>query len=370
MKINNLSEIVIPDLTIKMGSGDYFNDLPSGLYTNEQLLSEAHKMEKIAFPFPKDEIEYLGIFNSWHGCNVFGWRYSFGHINGCSLKKEKQLRRQYYSEKGYKREELRRQYKAIEIDFTNERLRPLQNEHLKNIQKKFLSYEIIASLLALDIDPIKFWYAMLWLMDFIEDRTNDVSKCEQTPFEGFSAMLKRLRKLYDEEDNENCKYDSGELTLKVGDERKLKITNVDTLRILGKIIDEYLDKYQKANGTMEYIELHSYRCTSFEKLLVLEKEKKGNSHLMKIYLFHKYMKEYLKRYKGKRNLRVVDYIENAPKEYANNKASVDKELLISRLAWVVGFVVDKECYYIDNKAIKSTLRKFRPIKVMPHYYEY
>lgn len=399
MKIKNLSEIVLPDLPVK-GKGIYWDDLPLGLYAHEPLLSEAHEMEKIAFPFPKDEMENLCILNPWHGCNVFGWRYSFGHINGCSLEKEHQLRRQYYRKMGYQREELKRQYKAIEVDFCNEVLRPVQNDYLKNVQKKFLSYDIIASLLALGIEPIKFWYAMLWLMDFVNDRTNDILKYKKAPLQDFSDLLEQLKPLckvlekqkrLEEELSQQKQLDEDsllalsktkksyltykvELTLKVGEHKKIKVTTVDTLRILGKMIDEYLNRYKKVENTMEYIELNNCPCeyedTSSDIIFDWKEKRENASYLMKIYLFKKYMGKYLEKIKGKGHLCVTDIIEDAPKEYANIKVSINKELLISRLACVIGFVADEKKYWNDRKAISFVLRKFKPTLVIANFYEY
>lgn len=375
MKIKSLSEIIIQELPSK-GNGDYFDDLHLNLYTNEPLLLEAHELEKIAFPYP-DLNKYPDCpwsSSYWHGCNIFGWKYTCGRINDMSPDKLDKMWKQYYREKlgSYKNmKELTFQLETLKPLFYENVLRPLQRTYLKDIQERYLSYDIIASLLALDIDPVKFWYAILWLMDFINDRTDCVFKYEQTPLEGLVAMSKQLNELH--ADDFLSLYDRGGLTLKIGDAHSLKVTNVDTLRILGKIIDEYLAKYKDKEESLEYMELINRRCAyediSSDNIFEWKEKRETPSDLMRIYLFHKYMAEYLSRYKGERNLRISDLITDVPKVYAENNASIDKELLISRLLWVFKFD-RKGQFYNDNKAVKTALRKFKPKTVEPIFYTY
>ena len=364
MKIKSLSEIIIQELPSK-GNGDYSDDLHQNLYTNEPLLLEAHELEKIAFPYPNlnkyPDCPWSSSY--WHGCNIFGWKYTCGRINDMSPDKLDKMWKQYYREKlgsNKNMKELTSQLKTLKPLFYEDILRPLQRTYLKDIQERYFSYDIIASLLALGINPVNFWYAILWLMDFINDRTDSVFKYEQTPLEGLTAMLEQLKGLHPDELLSPF-YDKGELTLKIGNAHRLEITNVDTLRILGKIINEYLAKYKDKKESLEYLKLND--------VLMCKEKKETPSYLMKIYLFHKYMAEYLARYKGERNLRISDLIIDVPKVYAENNASIDKELLISRLLWVFKFD-RKGQFYNDNKAVKTALRKFKPKIVEPIFYTY
>ena len=362
MKIKSLSEIIIPELPSK-GSGNYYEDLIFDLYTNEPLLLEARELEKITFPYPSKYPECPFPPSFWHGCNIFGWKYTCGRINGMSPDKLDERWKQYYKERlvPYKNmKELASQLNILKPLFYKEILRPLQSSYLEEMQKKYLSYDIIASLLALGIDPVKFWYAMLWLMDFINDRTDCVFKREKTPFEGLTAILEQLKELHSDELLSPF-YDKGELTLKIGSAHRLKITNIDTLRILRNIINEYLAKYKDKKESLEYLKMND--------TLMCKEKRETTSYLMKIYLFHKYMAEYIARYNGEKNLRISDLITDAQKEYAENNASIDKELLIGRLLWVVGFDC-KGQFYNDNKAVKTALRKFKPKKVEPIFYTY
>ena len=366
-----------------------FISMPDGSpYMKEPLLAEAHRMSSIAFPFPKsDEVSFYA--NDWLGCDIFGTRYTSGRINGLSDRqydalKDKfclePLREKYpdISSRQADRKAFKEDLKKSLVHFHYDVLKPIEDKYLNDMRDRFMSVDIIASLLALNIDPVLFWYALLWLKDFIDDRTDSVIEYEDTPLESFEQMIMQLQNVTDVLGASQEDYDkwldaslndeavegvtNGELTLKVDGMRKITVTNPVTLRILGKALSDYVEKYKDAEGTDEYYALHNLQETksdddSTNNPLFPKTKKLYVPYLTKIFLFHKYMKEYLSEYSGERNLSVSDVITETEGREGNSIASVDKEWLISRLVWVIGYG-DRKRYYDNPKGAKDALKGF------------
>ncbi len=382
----SVKDVVIPELPFR-GDISIFENVNIDLFTDEPLLEEAYNMEKIAFPYPElRPYEYCPWSRSnWNGCNIFGFRYTHGLINGLSSTKQGKMWAAFFKEKmqitdvkeitEIKQKEFKRHYLEWKLEFQKNRLKPIQDEFVQKMKKEYLSPEIIASLVVFKIDPVKFWYVILWLVDFIHDRTTNIVEYEQTPLESFDRMVEQLNML----SGDFWKNEKGRLTLKVGDQKTIQITNVKTLKILGEVIFEYTKRYREikySDEDMIYGKVPDTYMKQYSKLEggytykdVFCPKVTDSSYLMKIFLFHEYMKKYLEKYNGKAGLCVSDLISDVPSKYKHNKVLINKELLISRLICVVGYG-DKKSFYDDPKAIHSRLRKFRPTSLTKNEYCY
>lgn len=363
--------------------------MPDGSpYKDEPLLKEAHRMSNLVFPVPSGDFDNPCAYD-WFGCDIFGTRYTSGRINGLSGRQFDALKDKFCLDplrgKYPDHESRKADPKAYKADFKlsiehfhYNILKPIEDKYLDDMLERFKSVDIIASLLALDIDPVLFWYAVIWLKDFIDDKTDSAIEYEDTPLESFEQMVMHLQNVTDVLGASQEDYDmwldasesgetvegvtNGELTLKVDGMRKMTISNPVTLRILGHALSNYIEKYGDSVGTDEYYALHNLREARNEdnhtnNPLFPKSRKLYVPYLTKIFLFHKFMKEYLSDYSGEKNLRVSDVISGASGHEGNNIASVDKEWLISRLVWVVGYG-DKKRFYDNPKGVKDALKGF------------
>lgn len=386
--ISYISDLRFEDLKWREHGNALTLPIPDS-FRNDPLLEDAHKMSQIAFPYPKDDSDLYYYCSDWYGCDIFGNRYTLGLINSLSHEEFKKLKYDYclsrladkYPNDGYKRvakEILRKELRLLTEDFHKEVLKPIQDKYIKGLQERYLSIDIIASLLAMNIDPVIFWYAVLWLKDYVDAKTENVIEYEDTPLESFDNLSILLNSVTDSEyasseqkmrwfnasENNERVLDNvnGILTLKVGLFKKVTVTNPETLRLLGKIISDYTDKYRNRENTEEYAILNSLREVQVDtdgnnNPITLETKKRQVSYLTKLFLFHKYMKEFLKEVEGDRNLCVSDVITGMGGAEGNKLASIDKELLICRLAWVIDYV-RKDKFYDNPKAIKDALKGF------------
>lgn len=362
--------------------------LDEGLYTNEPLLEEAHRMSLIAFPVPTSE-DCAVMASDWYGCDVFGNRYTRGAMNGLTAKHYNALKEKFcfeplkdkYPDKESKEKDfdayLKDLGKSLEY-FHYDILKPIEDKYLEGLRERFESNDIIASLLALNINPVLFWYALIWLKDFIDDKTDGAIEYEDTPQESFEQMGLQLSLITDVMAPSKEQWDkrleasvhddvvenvvNGELTLKVDGFKKLTISNPVTLRLLGRIVTEFVEKYKNADGTDEYYVLHNLRMARNENdhtnnPILPQSKVLYVPALTKLFLFHKYLKTYLSTYSGDKNLCISDVITDVDGAEGNKAASVDKEWLISRLAWVVGYG-DKKRFYDNPRGVKDALKGF------------
>jgi hypothetical protein len=363
--------------------------MPDGSpYKDEPLLSEAHRMSNLAFPVPAGNYDNPCAYD-WFGCDIFGTRYTNGRINGLSGRQFDALKdkfcldplREKYPDHASREADPKAYKKDLKLSiehFHYDILKPIEDKDLGDMLERFKSVEIIASLLALNIDPVLFWYALVWLKDFIDDKTDSAIEYEDTPLESFEQMVMQLQSITDVLGASQEDYDkwldasasgetvegvtNGELTLKVDGMRKMTVSNPVTLRILGQALSDYVEKYSDSVGTDEYYALHNLREARNEddrtdSPLFPKAKKLYVPYLTKIFLFHKYMKAYLADYSGEKNLSVSDVITGTQGREGNSVASVDKEWLISRLVWVIGYG-DKKRFYDNPKGVKDALKGF------------
>lgn len=345
-------------------------------------------MSNLAFPVPAGNYDNPCAYD-WFGCDIFGTRYTNGRINGLSGRQFDALKdkfcldplREKYPDHASREADPKAYKKDLKLSiehFHYDILKPIEDKDLGDMLERFKSVDIIASLLALNIDPVLFWYALVWLKDFIDDKTDSAIEYEDTPLESFEQMVMQLQSITDVLGASQEDYDkwldasasgetvegvtNGELTLKVDGMRKMTVSNPVTLRILGQALSDYVEKYSDSVGTDEYYALHNLREARNEddrtdSPLFPKAKKLYVPYLTKIFLFHKYMKAYLADYSGEKNLSVSDVITGTQGREGNSVASVDKEWLISRLVWVIGYG-DKKRFYDNPKGVKDALKGF------------
>ena len=384
--IANIKNVKIAELPQYKTKGIHLVD--DNLFEDEPLLSEAHRMSEIACPVPSSN--EAASTSSWHCCSIFGNRYAHGMMNGLNGRQLESLRdrfcydsirEKYPTKKSMEKDQkgFIATYKASLQHFCYDVLKPVQDKYLDDMKDRFLSQDIVATMLALDIDIEQFWDALLWLKDFIDDRTDSAIEYYDSPLESYQKMICLLGKVADVDNNLEQEYEpssevKGTLTLKVDGNRKLVVSNPDTLKLLGNILSDYL-KANEASGSDGYAilrQIHEVYENKGCNHLRLEGKPRQVSYLAKIYLFHTYMSKYLSEYSSKKNLSVADVITEMSGVDAGKLVSVDKELLISRLVWVVGYG-DKKRFCDNPRAVKDALKGFNTNALrhlVPNEYEY
>lgn len=309
-------------------------------YNGEELLSEVFKLSHKIFPIPNDPQKADPDLSEWHICNIFGYRYTHGFVREKSVDVEK-LKRKYFEDHREKTEERKKSVDNIirpypykqplynEIDQDEEAafhytcLKTLQDKELNNIKEKFLRYDIIASLKAMNIDVIKFWYVFLWVRDLVLSKTHHVNKMTSSVYEDLSNFINQINNVIEDENKSH----SFSLDLKVNNKKTGKgIGNPYTLKLIKRLIENHLETYDRSEYSEDRCELNS-------RIVIDKDQDRAATH--KLFLFHKYMKVYLEDRGGKRNSLIGEILP----EIANTKigktetVSIDKEWLIARLCW-------------------------------------
>lgn len=319
-------------------------------YNGEELLSEVFKLSHKLFPIPESN-RYDGNIDpdlsEWHICNIFGYRYTHGFVRERTVEIEKLKRKHFEDNKErikerkmaiekmtYPHLEKRRLQNEIDIEeeatFHYTCLKNIQDKEVNNIKEKFLRYDIIASLKAMNIDVIKFWYVFLWIRDLVLSKTNHVDKMTNSVMEELNNLTNQIKIVIDDEKKSH----SFSLDLKVNNRRIGQgIKNKYTLELIKRLIENHLKSYDRSEYSTDMCELNSR--TALEK-----DQDMAVTH--KLFLFHKYMKIYLEDKGGKKNCLIGDVLPDIAdtKEGKNECASIDKEWLIARLCWAAELGLD------------------------------
>ena len=342
-------------------------------YFKEPLLLEVYEAVKRIAPLPHDPMIDIWI-SDWHYCNIFGYRYTHGYIGVysddafwekyrlyCKRRYEEIYGNKFDIKDSYSREKMTSLMEKEMVRYEYECQKQQQDIILDTIKNKFLRYDIISSILAFGINPEKFWYVFIWVMDYVNTKTKYV-------YEKADLPLIELEKLVDFVENAKSKrgyhyFGDLQLTSSIGKDRTLKITNPHTIELMSKLIKRYLETYDKSEYSEDWCELHHTYIKKTHPDPWCPPDTTNLKQTYQLYLFHKYMNKYLEDKKGKKNCIVGDFISELKdtKIGKTEKVSIDKLWLISRLAYIAGFGIKEELYDITNKArLKDKLKKFNP----------
>ena len=210
-------------------------------------------------------------------------------------------------------------------------------------QKYLDSTEVLDTLKAFGLDTDKFWYLCLAVKDVVEGYTDTAIRSKKNPREELKGLEDELDKLEPEyrHNSFKCK-GSGVLTLKVG-KHPIKVTSPTTLTLINMAIHNLLEKYKENNSLFDSVGL------DFEDTITLKP-------IYKIALFYKFLSWFLKD-------KVADKAIYASK---------DKNLLISRMVFILG-ISDDESFFDEYKEdgskldyLKNYIKKYKDI-VAPTY---
>lgn len=212
------------------------------------------------------------------------------------------------------------------------------------LDKYLASEEVIDTVKAFGLDVDKFWYLCLFIKDVAEGYTVDAVKKNPTHREELKNLVAELDKL--EPEIKNNRFVSvkgtGELTLKVG-KHPIKITDGRTLTLINYAVTKLLDELADNN------ELLDSASIDFN-------QKKDLKPVYQIYLFNKYLSWFMKPL-------IADKA---------SLASKDKNLLISRMIFILG-ISDDESYFeeYNDKGdklnfLKNNLRRYQEVEIPTH----
>ena len=109
-------------------------------------------------------------------------------------------------------------------------------------QKYIESIEVQDSLRAFNLDSSKFWYLCLMVKDYVDSRTKDAIKLNQSPREELVNLVHHMDELKLNQTNPFQYEGVGELTVKVGKYNKYTITDGKTLAVIRYAIDKLLNE--------------------------------------------------------------------------------------------------------------------------------
>lgn len=351
------------------------NDNPyQDFYNGVELLQLVHKMSHIILKKPSKTHYDEYVPSDWHICHQFAFFYN----HGCLLDDRSFWTRLPHEAVvelcgntviGSSREirKISNQIEKNKTTICRKYLKPKLDEELKSYKERFFTPQIIASLCAFNINIDQFWYMFLFTIDYIYRITHHVTDYYPTAVESFDELYSITSEI-PEDNPHDCSVIDASIVLKYG-KRKLKIDNPDTIKLLGRIVYQFCEKYR--NEYDEDYDWYSNECLELNK----RREKKHMTlrqlfgvdefrdwrnikSQTSLYLFRKYMKAFFYGIEGVRNHIVGDFIEDAGRD-ANYTASINVELLISRLAWAALYL-GKEQFPEDKDYLKSLLKKFKP----------
>lgn len=369
MALIHIIDIEIPEIEKREGDGIYeLNDC----YHGEELLNEVHDYTLKLAPFPDDDL-YVGTpITDWHFCNIFGYRYTHGMI-GDAQTDVLDLKRKYmfsiYEERFGKEiksredvdfDELRRIWKENSNEFHYVVLKGKQDKILNKIKARYLNYDIIASLKAFGIDPVKFWYVFLWIRDYVYTKTVSVSEMADTPL----VELRRFVKYVKDNTERHGHFFYGDLILKSRYKKQysLKLENAHSIELIAELIESYLDRCDMSEYSEDWSKLHNSFTKTYSPDIFAPEVTKDLGQTYQLFLFNKCMQLYLKDKKGTRHLLVGEVLPELKDSTIGKleEISVDKTWLITRLACIAGFY-DEEILNNDTdykRWLRDKLKKF------------
>ena len=199
--------------------------------------------------------------------------------------------------------------------------------------KYLASEEVIDTVKAFGMDVDKFWYLCLFIKDIVYGYTVNAVLSPQNPREKLSKLVSELEKVDD----------SSELILKVS-KHKVRITDSTTLSLIKDAVTNVL---ADNNELLDSVPIDF-------------SQKKDLKPVYQIYLFNKYLSWFIKPLMADKA----------------SLASKDKNLLISRMIFILG-ISDDENYFeeYNDKGdklnfLKNNLRRYQDVKIptMNKYY--
>lgn len=341
-------------------------------YNGEVLLSEVHDLALKITSFPEDDVVDYSMISDWHYCNIFGYRYTHGLIGDVKTDVLNIKRKYMFSiyETKYGKtitssadvdfDELKKIWKENNNEFHYIFLKTKQDKILEKIKERYLNYDIIASLKAFGIDPVKFWYVFLWIRDYVYTRTISVSEMADTPL----VELKKFVKYVKNNTERHGHFFYGDLILKSRYKKQnaLKLENAHSIEIIAELIENYLDKGDMSEYSEDWAKLHNSFTKTYSPEIFAPEVTKDLGQTYQLFLFNKCMQLYLKDKKGTRHLLVGDVLPELKDSSVgkSEEVSVDKTWLITRLACIAGFDYEEIlCNAPDNKRkLKDKLKNF------------
>lgn len=346
-------------------------------YKDVDLLQLVNKMSHIILKKPEKTSYDSYIPSDWHICHQFAFFYNHGSLLDDTpflkrIPREALLQFCKISEydiKNSKKEILDKVFKK-RSEICRNFLKPKQDEILNTYRKRFLSPQIIASLCAFNINIEQFWYMFLFTIDYIYRKTHHVTEYYPTALQSFDSIYALTSNIPQENPLEPSSSNAC-ITFKFG-KQKLTIENDSTIKLLGNILHQYCENHRNECDedynwcSEEWIGLHERHeriPMTIEQIFGLDEFKGWRSIKTQTsqFLFRKYMKEFFKDIKGKRNHFIKDFIEDSGTE-GTYATSIDVELLIARLAWAAKYLIK---FPDDKDYLKSLLKKFQPDEDLP-----
>lgn len=332
---------------------------------------------------PVKNSDYIKMEPDCDYTNIFAYRYTHGLLLNSKIRKS--IDEEYYKEKclipfrekykldeltlkqlkGKEKKALFNELKKAKNIFFREFYKPKQNECLEIFKKKYLNnIDLIASLVFRGIDIMGFWYVILFIWDYIE--TIDPNPCQNynTPRESFEKVLDLLNKITDD----NFYELKPVFTLKVKNNTTVKMEAINTLNMLKGQIEHIL----KTNNCELDVRLERLKrqptlddvfADDLSDLSVCKKQPKQ----YKIYLFREFLMGYLEQYESKeKKIPIEEIVQDYVVKDGDKLVSVDKELIIARLLYVVGYINETKLRNTvkDNKFIKSGLKGINSEKIV------
>lgn len=304
-------------------------------YDNYEPLEEVYKLSKMIVPKPKETEKH-----DWYIVNIFGYEYTHGYLFDMPECGED------YSGLSYE-EELINHY------FVR---RHRQNDYLAPIKKRYLDGETIVQLLAFNIDPAKFWYALLWLMQYV----NEKADCECIKYRSASECIdefidsvnKEWENHHDILPFRNRKKPIYKIQLETHERKGTKTVKIDNPLVTNLIASLLSEKINEIKEDLHISD--KQHLTDHDRFLLDNEIKKHYSYIgfinedkvvrrkhERLYLFRKCLTPYLDKQPKEK---FKDFISHCPDELKKytDKLHINKDELIARLLWVVGFISDDE----------------------------
>jgi len=222
------------------------------------------------------------------------------------------------------------------------------------------SIEVQDTLKAFGLDHEKFWYLCLVIKDYVDGETIDTIIDKPTHREELLNFVSEIEKLKPRRWGDLYLTDGcGELTIKTSKHPYI-IKDGQTLALIKIAIEEFLKRNQEQSFILDTAPV------DFDNKTTLPEG-------YRLYLFDKYLSWFLKDLKANKSL--------ISTKTDNNRVSIDKKLLISRMLFILG-ITDDEDYYDEFKEVKkegekrtittkidklkNTLKNYKGVKVKTH----
>lgn len=219
----------------------------------------------------------------------------------------------------------------------------------KDSQNRYVEdEEVLSALLAYGLDLEKFWYLLVWVKDYVDSCTLNVTKNHKYAAEELMDFVKYIKPIYPPKGHEyNFPKENASIRIKVGKRKCLELRNPYTLKVMEEAIRLYMKEHKGERDNDLYHNVAEYESPvdldDINALAKLPNTLPENDRMRRFFAYY-YLKLF---FKGRKIVNKSGYVEDFFPDTEQRGVGVDTgtDWLISRLIHIIAIAQPQDHYY-------------------------